>query len=80
LSSTKITVRPNGPLRLEGEFEICDMDGKAFSHPGRTSIALCRCGQSEKKPFCDGTHKKISFASDVKAFELPPPEPKPPAT
>ena len=78
MANTKITVRPNGPLRLEGEFEVCDVDGKTFGLAGRTAIALCRCGQSENKPFCDGSHKKINFQSDVKAFELPPPAPKPP--
>jgi CDGSH-type Zn-finger protein len=80
LASTKITVRPNGPLRLEGEFEVCDIDGNTFGLAGRTAIALCRCGHSENKPFCDGNHKKINFQSDVKAFELPPPAPKPPGT
>ena len=75
----KITVRNNGSLRIEGEFTIVDAEGNAFELAGRTSISLCRCGHSENKPFCDGSHKKVSFQSEVKARALPPPVP-PPAT
>ncbi len=74
---TKITVRNNGPLRLEGEFTLCDMEGKEFDLGGRTAISLCRCGQSEDKPFCDGSHKKVNFQSEIKARTLPPPQSKP---
>ena len=77
LAGTKITVRNNGSLRIEGDFEICDSDGGVFDLAGRTTIGLCRCGQSENKPFCDGSHKKVAFQSEVKARELPPPAPKP---
>ncbi len=76
---TKITVRNNGSLRVEGEFIICDMEGNAFDLSGRTAISLCRCGHSQNKPFCDSTHKKVNFQSEVKARTLPPPEPKPSA-
>ena len=74
---TKITVRNNGPLRLEGEFTLCDVEGKEFDLSGRTAISLCRCGHSEDKPFCDGSHKKVNFQSEIKARTLPPPQPKP---
>ncbi len=74
---TKVTVRNNGPLRLEGEFTICDMEAKEFDLSGRTAISLCRCGHSEDKPFCDGSHKRVNFQSEVKARTLPPPQPKP---
>jgi CDGSH-type Zn-finger protein len=76
---TKLTVRKNGPLRVEGEFVISDMEGRAFDLGGRTAISLCRCGHSQDKPFCDGSHKRVEFQSEVKARALPPPEPKPPA-
>jgi CDGSH-type Zn-finger protein len=73
----KITIRNNGPLRIEGEFEVVDQDGRPFDLGGRTSITLCRCGQSSNKPFCDGTHKTCGFDSAVVARVLPPPTPKP---
>jgi len=64
---TKITVNNNGPVLVEGDFAVCDATGKVFDVAGRTTIALCRCGHSEKKPFCDGAHKKCGFQSEVKA-------------
>ena len=70
----KITVANNGPLRLEGEFTICDGAGREFGLGGRTAISLCRCGHSENKPFCDGSHKRVGFQSEVQARELPPPQ------
>ena len=57
----KVTVNNNGPLRLEGDFEIHDAQGGAYGLAGRTVISLCRCGHSENKPFCDGTHSQIHF-------------------
>ena len=69
----KITVKNNGPLRIEGDgIEICDPEGRAFGLGGRTAISLCRCGQSQNKPFCDGSHNKVAFSSEVKAVDLPP--------
>jgi CDGSH-type Zn-finger protein len=77
--ATKVTANNNGPLRLEGEFTICDPTGKEFGLAGRTVISLCRCGHSENKPFCDGSHKRVGFQSEVQARDLPPPAPKPAA-
>ena len=54
--SSKVTVFSNGPIRIEGEFEIVDPSGKTFGLAGRTTIGLCRCGHSANKPFCDGSH------------------------
>ena len=73
----KITVSNNGPLRVEGEFTLCDAAGNAFGLGGRAMISLCRCGHSENKPLCDGSHKRVNFQSEVQARELPPPAPKP---
>jgi CDGSH-type Zn-finger protein len=73
----KITINNNGSIRLEGDFTIHDANGDAFDLSGRTTISLCRCGHSENKPFCDGTHRKVSFQSEVKARTLPPLAPKP---
>ena len=77
MASTRITVRHNGPLLIEGDFEIVDPEGNLFVLAGRTKITLCRCGQSNDKPFCDGTHKECAFESVIAARELPPPKPKP---
>lgn len=77
MAGTRITVRNNGAIRIEGDFELLDQDGKAFGLAGRTQIALCRCGQSAKKPFCDSTHKTCGFQSTLVAIDLEPPAPKP---
>jgi CDGSH-type Zn-finger protein len=77
MAATKITVRSDGSIRVEGEFEIADQDGKVFGLAGRNKIGLCRCGHSETKPFCDGSHKKVNFQSTIQAFDLPPVPPAP---
>jgi CDGSH-type Zn-finger protein len=73
---TKVTPLNNGPLRIEGEFELCDPSGQPFGLGGRTVISLCRCGLSETKPFCDGSHNRNGFSSTCEARELPFPKPK----
>ena len=77
MSETKITVRNNGSIRIEGDFTLLDQDGKAFDLAGRTTISLCRCGQSANKPFCDSAHKNCGFESVIVARALLPPAPKP---
>ena len=74
---TVIVVNANGPLKISGNFVIKDHQGKDFDLSGRTAIALCRCGLSENKPFCDGTHNRQGFQSVCEARKLPPPVPKP---
>ena len=76
MPATKVTVNTDGSIRIEGDFEILDPTGTPFGLAGRTVISLCRCGQSENKPFCDGSHKRIGFSNTVVARELPPPKPK----
>ncbi len=73
---TKITVKNNGSVRIEGEFEVFDMAGKKFDLSGRTAISLCRCGHSKDKPFCDGSHRDAGFQSEITARSLPPLTPK----
>ncbi|QOI96790.1 MAG: CDGSH iron-sulfur domain-containing protein [Flammeovirgaceae bacterium] len=70
MATTKITVNSNGSLRVEGDFELVDMQGKAYGLQGRTLVSLCRCGRSNNKPFCDGSHKG-HFDHEAKAFDLP---------
>lgn len=55
-----IMVCPDGPLLLRGDFVVVDADGQEVPGARRTS-ALCRCGKSRDKPFCDGTHKAARF-------------------
>lgn len=59
-AETLIVACPNGPLLVRGPLEIVDPDGGSSIHTRRT-VALCRCGASTIKPFCDGTHKLIDF-------------------
>jgi CDGSH-type Zn-finger protein len=73
--ATKITVSNNGPLRIEGDFEIVDPAGQAFGLAGRTALSLCRCGHSSNKPFCDGAHRVAGFADVSAARDLPAPKP-----
>jgi CDGSH-type Zn-finger protein len=72
----KVSINTNGPIRIEGEFTITDAEGNAFGLGGRTTIGLCRCGHSENKPFCDGSHRRQGFESACPARDLPPPAPK----
>jgi CDGSH-type Zn-finger protein len=77
MAATRITVNPNGSLRVEGEFEVVDHEGRPFGLAGRARVSLCRCGQSGNKPFCDSTHKTCGFQSVVIAFDLPAPKAAP---
>lgn len=60
-----IKVRLNGPYAVDlttGDVLLTDHEGNPIALPeGKTTIALCRCGASSRKPFCDGTHSKIGF-------------------
>lgn len=71
MAATKITVKSNGSLKIEGDFEIVDKDGKVYGLNGRDAISICRCGLSKNKPFCDASHKG-HFEHDAVAFDLPP--------
>ena len=72
MSDCKISVKPDGPLRIEGSFSLCDSEGQEFGLGGRDAISLCRCGLSANKPFCDGAHRKEGFESTEKARDLAP--------
>ena len=56
-----ITPYPDGPLIVRGAFELCELDGTPIPRSGR-AVALCRCGRSALKPFCDGSHKLATGA------------------
>lgn len=59
-----ILAKKNGPYLVTGdlaELQITDADGNKFDIAGKQAVALCRCGASTNKPFCDGQHSKIGF-------------------
>ena len=59
--SITIRLRKNGPYVIDGEdVRVVDWNGADYSI-GRRPIALCRCGASTTKPFCDGTHSRVGF-------------------
>jgi hypothetical protein len=60
-AQTIIEPRPNGPLSIKGQIRIENPDGTVLFEGDR--VALCRCGNSGNKPFCDGTHRTIGFKS-----------------
>jgi CDGSH-type Zn-finger protein len=59
----RITAYPDGPLLVRGDVDLRDADGAPIEKRRRT-VALCRCGLSTIKPFCDGTHKPAGFRTD----------------
>jgi len=61
----KVTCLPNGPYLIEGLGEVVDSAGKSFDLGGKAKVALCRCGHSRTKPFCDGAHKAGFVAEDA---------------
>ena len=60
MEEARITAYRDGPLIVRGPFRLEDQEGKAID-VGRETIALCRCGKSRMRPFCDGTHKLVRF-------------------
>jgi CDGSH-type Zn-finger protein len=86
-----IKVRENGPYAIDvttGDFVLLDHNNQPIPipplKPGKTSVTLCRCGASVKKPFCDGTHSRIGFIGAQEAAQqfdqqtAPPPPPSQP--
>jgi CDGSH-type Zn-finger protein len=57
-----ITPYRDGPLIVRGPFRVVDQDGVEIELD-RTTVALCRCGRSARKPFCDGSHKLVGFSA-----------------
>jgi CDGSH iron-sulfur domain-containing protein 3 len=67
-TAERCSIQPsdNGPLLVRGPVILVDPEGNEIEVKGK-NIALCRCGASENKPFCDGSHKRIGFQSVVRA-------------
>ena len=68
MADVTIRMRPNGPILVEGPFKLIDSAGNEFQlDASKPACALCRCGHSARKPFCDGSHKGCEFVSDERA-------------
>jgi CDGSH-type Zn-finger protein len=67
----RITCKPNGPYLLRGPATITDAAGNEIQVPAGKNVALCRCGQSDNKPYCDGMHSKIGFQSSEAPKQAP---------
>ena len=68
MAEVKITVRHNGPYRVEGPVTLVDADGNEYDLSARAGgFSLCRCGGSSTKPFCDSTHSRIGFQGAERA-------------
>lgn len=68
MADVTVRVRDNGPLLIEGAFVMTDGENKDHALPAnKPAIALCRCGASQNKPFCDGAHKAAGFQSSVRS-------------
>ena len=61
MSDVKVNLRENGPVLISGEFTLYDTQGNPFDLGGKDTIAICRCGETKNRPFCDGTHKSCGF-------------------
>lgn len=70
MTDVEIKVRENGPYKVTGPITLIDADGAAFTAGADGGpIALCRCGGSTTKPFCDGTHSTVGFEAAERAVE-----------
>ena len=69
--ATVITPYRDGPLVIRGPVRLVDQDGREID-PGRDTVALCRCGKSRLRPFCDGSHKVVRFRAPSGAEDRAP--------
>jgi CDGSH-type Zn-finger protein len=71
MPGVQIKVRENGPYKVTGPITLIDAEGNEFELPDDGKpVALCRCGGSTTKPFCDGTHSKVGFDAAERAVRL----------
>ena len=63
MSTVTIKTRENGPLLITGPVQLVDHLGGAYQLEGKETVALCRCGQTAKRPFCDGSHRTCGWAA-----------------
>ena len=76
-----VRLRENGPYVIQSPVKVVDHLGNEFPIPvGKPTVALCRCGQSANKPFCDGSHKRVGFQAAETAPAKPAESQPPPAS
>jgi CDGSH-type Zn-finger protein len=64
MAEVTIRARANGPYRVDGPVRVVDSEGREFVLPAGSGVALCRCGNSRTKPFCDKSHRRVGFVAD----------------
>ncbi len=67
MNKTELKLLDDGPILVTGEWNLVDSGGKLVASNETKPVALCRCGTSGKKPFCDGSHKASGFRSGLPA-------------
>jgi CDGSH iron-sulfur domain-containing protein 3 len=68
MAEITIRIRDNGPLLVEGPISLLDAEGKAYTlDSSKPALALCRCGASSNRPFCDGSHNRCGFSAAERA-------------
>ncbi|MGA1263480.1 MAG: CDGSH iron-sulfur domain-containing protein [Prochlorothrix sp.] len=69
MADVTLSVLDHGPVIVKGDFTVLDGAGNAY--PQKTQVAICRCGASANKPFCDGAHGQAGFQADDRVPESP---------
>lgn len=67
MPKTRLTIWNNDAIEVNGEFSLQDTDGNRYRQHGK--VRLCRCGESNKKPYCDNSHIRTGFQSTVTATQ-----------
>lgn len=62
-----VNLKDNGPILISGEFSLFDGEGTPIDTAGKACIALCRCGETQRSPFCDGKHKECNYTMQDRA-------------
>lgn len=70
MQDVRIKVRDSGPYLVTGPITLVDADLNPYTIEGE-NVALCRCGHSQNKPFCDGSHKTVGFEAHERAVPRP---------
>ena len=72
MPDVRIKARHNGPFFVTGPITLTDADGAVYELPEGVGVALCRCGRSRNKPFCDKSHREVGFEASERASPAEP--------